>query len=143
MADVPTAYTLTELKTFIHTTLGVMATHLGWTVNAGSYDDAVITALFRYGADSAADATDIRKLRAIAAVEAWRRVVGTLTIDFDFSADGGDFKRSQMLNHAMAALGLAEDEAAPYDQDTNIMVVTKMDHKHDPYSYHDEEDITL
>ena len=71
----PTSYSETELKDYMHATLAETASVMGWSVGAGSYDEAINETLFANGVDDSAAITgweDIRKLRFLARVEAWR-----------------------------------------------------------------------
>lgn len=108
----PTTYTTQELAEYMHTVLGDVAAALGWSA-PDSYTEAINETLLTYGVSDIADATDIRKLRAIARVEAWKLAVGSLAARYDFGlADRQEFKRSQMLAGAKEALALAQADAA-------------------------------
>jgi hypothetical protein len=130
---VPTAYTEDELKTFMHGCLKEAASVLGWTVAAGSYDDAVTETLVKYGASDIASAVDIRKLRTLARVAVWQAVVGAVSLDVSYNADGGQYSLSHMFEHASKMLQAAEAEALPYD--ANYAVQQDTVTAQDPYRY--------
>lgn len=128
---VPTSYTEEQLATFMHGCLGDVATELGWSVDGGSYSEAVTEALLAYDVADIADATDMRKLRALARREAWRAAVASLAARYDFTADGASHHLSQIHAAAQAALAAAEADAARYD--TAYQVTATPVHYGDPY----------
>lgn len=148
---IPTSYDEAGLKAYLHAELGTMATGLEWTVDAGSYDEIVYDSLFRYGQIDIGEITgadNVRRLRCLAKVFVWRAVVKAVAGDFDFSADGASFSRSQIQTMAEKALRMAEDEAGPYlydddDDNRNAACITKVTHKHDPYQYVPDDERTL
>ena len=122
-----------------------MAGVLGWTVADGKYNEIVNETLLTYGVDAITEVSgrdNLRKLRTLGRVEAWRAVVRETATDFDFKADGGDYKRSQIHAQAKAALEAAQDEAAIYD-DSYRVVIDQVVHVHDPYAYVPDEDRTI
>lgn len=141
----PTAYTEKSLAEFMHTKLGKVATALGLAVgasDAGSYTESVYDALLAYGTDdisSISGMDNIRKLRTLAQLYVWQFVVNNFAALYDFSADGGRYNRSQLLQNAKEALQLAQAEALPYD--TNYVIkIRKTDPIHDPYTVREEID---
>lgn len=130
---VPTAYTDETLKTYMHAELREVGTALGWTVAAGSYDEALNETLLACGVSSAASATDIRKVRALARREVWRAVVAATAGDYDFSKEGASHSRSQAHAQARAMVKQAELEAAQYDTSSVYAVRKKSTHYADPY----------
>lgn len=128
----PTSYTETTFKEYLHTVLGAMAAGLGWTVVGGEYDEPVNETLLAYAVDDIASATDIRKLRALGRCELWRAVMAAIVGDYDFRADGGDYKRSQVYKHAAAQLAQAEMDAIVYDVWYAVQVGT-LTCVYDPY----------
>lgn len=136
---VPTSYTESELAQFMQDSLGAVATSLGYTVSLpGTYSEPINSTLFMMGVTdiSAVGAADIPRLRAFAKVNAWRKAVGDTAADFDFSADGGNYRRSQVHDAALKALQRAEDEAAGYEDATNDLHsigVSSVFYSADPY----------
>jgi len=128
----PTSYTETTFKEYLHIVLGAMAAGLGWTVGGGDYDEVVNETLLAYAVDDIAAATDIRKLRALGRYELWRAVVAEVAGDYDYRADGGDYKRSQVHKQAMAQLARAEEDALEYDSTYAVQVGT-LTCDYDPY----------
>lgn len=109
----PASYTEESLKAFMLTATERIATVIKFT--ADKFADAVNETLVAYGTDDIAEATDVKKLRALARVEAWRAMVDATTGEFDYSADSGQtathYKRSQLHDHALKAFARAEAEA--------------------------------
>jgi hypothetical protein len=111
---VPTAYTEDTLAEYMHSALREVATTLGFAPGDGDYDEAVNEALLAYGVTDIAEATQIAKLRTLARREAWRQAQSAAAARFDFSADGGDYSRSQLHKQITTNLERAEADAAPY-----------------------------
>jgi hypothetical protein len=108
-------YSLATFKAYLHTVLGDVATRLGWTVVGGQYDEVVTDALLILNADDIATLTSntqLKKLRAAGKLALWQKVAGFLTGDYDFSADGGSYSRSQAHDNALAMIKQAENEAS-------------------------------
>lgn len=99
----PTAYTEISLMNYMHECLNGVGDVLGFDP-PHAYDEAVNEVLLVYGtADVTAvtGANNIRKLRAIARVEVWRKVLAATAGDYDFRReDGAQYSRSQI--HAQA-----------------------------------------
>ena len=110
----PTIYDESELSDFMIAELRNVATVLGWT-DLSDMQEAVNETLIVYGVEDIALASDIPMLRAFARREAWRAAVASLAADYDFEADGGNYKRSQLQSQAVKALALAEEKAAPFE----------------------------
>ncbi len=107
----PTSYTESSLISYMRSVTQAVSDTLG--LNAGAFQEAVNDVLVVYGVDDITDATDITKLRALAKVAAWRVVNDwLLTTAYDFSADGGSYKLSQMKEGAEKALAQAEQAAS-------------------------------
>lgn len=107
----PTTYTENAFAEFLHTSAGRVAEVLGWSVAAGSYSEIVNEALLTVGAETIAGVTgavEIRKFRAAGQVALWESIVAALTAEYDFSADGGSYSRSQMQKAALARLEQAK-----------------------------------
>lgn len=129
----PSGYTEATLATFMHSTVGRMATVLGWA-NPASYAEPINETLLAYGAADVADASDIRKLRAIARREVWRAAVEGLASAYDLTADSSSFKRSQMLTQARTALQMAITATLAYDDDY-VITIDRSSQLIDPYVY--------
>lgn len=134
----PTSYSETTLADYMHTLLGPVATALDYTSPA-SYVEAVNEALLDYGTDDISTVSgrdNIRKLRALAMVQAWRLVVQQLSTDYDFSAGGATYNRSQMQKQAAEALARAEQTAITLGATPGYVVgIDTISHIHDPYRY--------
>ncbi|MCA9941633.1 MAG: hypothetical protein KC418_23495 [Anaerolineales bacterium] len=136
---VPTAYTEDELAAYMHSALRDVATAMGWSVAGGDYDEPVIDTLLAYGEDDIADATDMKKLRALAMVAVWQAVVDATVGDYDFSADGGSYSRAQLHDHAVARLTQAQTDAAAYLDVMEAGLVT-ITHTNDPWADYSDSD---
>ncbi len=132
----PTGYTETTFKDYLNATLGATATVLGWSVVGGNYDEALNSTLFTYPVTDITTVTglgDLRKLRTLGRVEVWRAVIAEVSADYDFKADGGDYKRSQVFDHAQAMFDAAVTEAITYDGNYAVSVGA-LTPEYDPYA---------
>lgn len=111
---VPTAYTEPELLQFMVDVLASVADILDWNVASSELKEALIETLIGYGITDIASATDLKKLRTLARMEAWRAVMQATAGDFNFQADGGTYSRAQVHAQAMNQFKLAESSALPY-----------------------------
>lgn len=109
---VPSSYTEDTLGLYMRD--GVLKTIAGvlGLVNTSDFDEAVINALLGYGVGAIADASDIAKLRAWAAVAAWELAQTTAASDYRYSADGASFDRQQVFEHITTMLESARRNAA-------------------------------
>ena len=86
---------------------------IGLTVD--DFWEAVNDTLSSYGVDDIGDATNIKKLRALAKVEGWRFVVNATAGEYDVSRDSGESqvwdKRNQLHTNAKAQLSAAQAQA--------------------------------
>jgi hypothetical protein len=137
----PTSYTEITLASFMLAALSSVATAMGWTALA-DVQEAINDTLLAYGVTDIIQATDIKKLRALAKVAVWQQVAAATAGDYDFSADGGSYSRSQLHEMAVDALGLAQTAASVYDTDYQMGLV-RVEWKNDPYSAADPEDSTI
>ena len=129
----PTSYTESSLISYMRTVTQAVSDTLG--LNTGAFQEAVNDVLAAYGVSDIADATDITKLRVLAKVAAWRTVNDWLvTTAYDFSADGGSYKLSQMKEGAEKALQMAEGAAAEAGYtDAYAIQIGTLTRPYDPY----------
>jgi hypothetical protein len=111
---VPTSYTESQLKAFMITALGRIATVIDWDADTDQVAEAVNDTLLAYGVDDIADATDIVKLRALSRYSVLQAAHAWLATDFRFSADGGSYDRQQVFDHVGSLLDTAHSEAFAY-----------------------------
>jgi hypothetical protein len=137
----PTSYTEDTFKAYLHSVLGDVASALGWTVDGGDYDEILNETLLAYGTSDIADATTIRKLRALGRVELWRQVMRDVAADYDFrTADGAQFSRSQIQEMAAANFNQELTDAAVYDDRYQIETTTLVyDDYYTPPDLEDDE----
>lgn len=142
---VPASYTEATLATLMHTILGATATALGYAAPSGSagvYQEAVYDALIAYGVTDVATATDIPKIRAAAALAAWRKATNDAAAKIQFGGDGQSFSDQQIWEHCVKMLAAAEADASRYGAGLAVGV-TALRYKHDPYASLDERERTL
>lgn len=137
----PTSYTEATFKAYLHSVLGGVASALGWTVDGGDYDEILNETLLAYSVDDIADATSIRKLRALGRVELWRQVLRSVAADYDFrTADGAQFSRSQIQEMAKVNFNQELTDAMVYDDRYQIEAVTLIyDDYYTPPDLEDDE----
>lgn len=111
---IPTGYTEEGLMNYMHAALEGVGDVLGFDPPHG-YDDAFYEVMFVYGEDdvtAVSGSHNLRRLRAIARVEAWRKVMAATTGDYDFRReDGATYNRSQMNAQARQNFTQALKEA--------------------------------
>ncbi len=129
---IPSSYSASTLKAYQHSLLGPVADALGWSVAGGSYDEALIDTLLAYGVTDIANATDITKLRALAAVAVWRQAQQAAAGLITFSSFGDRFEQGTIQERITVALAQAESRAVAYDT-TYAVALTAVDHSQDPY----------
>lgn len=139
---IPTAYTEGELATYMHATLGELATWLGLLPNTTSYEQQITDSLIAYGVSDIGSAADIAKLRAVAKREAWRMAMERTAIAYNISADDQRFDREKIHEHCKNMYNLAASAAAQYvgdDPSYSVQIYTMVD-PNDPYKPVDEGD---
>jgi hypothetical protein len=139
----PSSYTETTLAEFMQSILQDVATTMGWTAAPDDYQEAINETLLMMGVDSIAAVSgreNIKKLRVYARVEVWRQVMAATSGDYDFSADGGSYKRSQVHEQAKANYALALQDAMAYGLDGYQVTIDTVRYVHDPYQYVEDED---
>jgi len=122
------------LTDYLQSYLGGLAEQLDW--DSTDYEFIVSETLELYGMDTEAQATDSKKLHALAKVITWKTVLREVTFNYDFSADGASFKRSQMYALAKQNLDEAMKDALEYLPAYEILS-GEMTTEHDPYIYLD------
>jgi hypothetical protein len=120
------------LANYLHSVLGGLASQLGWTIEADSYDFIISETLEKYGVDTETLATDTKKLHALGKVELWKAVLTEVTFDYSFSADGASYSRNQMYEMCSRNYITALTEALAYD--VNYQIETgNFSTEHNPY----------
>lgn len=115
------------LADYITSNFGQIKTQLGWS---DSLQLATITekTLEMYGVDTEAEATDARKLHAIADVAVWRQALADVSLDYNFSADGASYSRSQQAEMIRKNLNDAITDAVVYSANYAIGYSATDDH---------------
>lgn len=115
------------LADYITSNFGQIKTQLGWS---DSLQLVAITekALELYGVATEGLATDTTKLHALADVAVWRQALADVSLDYNFSADGASFSRSQQAEIIKGNLAIAESSAVAYLPAYKINVHVVDDH---------------
>lgn len=129
---VPTAYTETTLKTYMHTVLGALAADLKWTVAGGSYDEALNDTLFGYGQTDISLITgsaNLQLLRAYARYFLYRSVAMATVgkMDYTHADSGATYKFSQIHKQAKEMMLVAADDIATLGGDVSGYSVDFLD----------------
>lgn len=144
----PTSYSEITLATYMRDgILKDISTALNWTLIPDDYQEAINSALLMMDVDAISEIagrSNIAKLRIAAQIAVWQQVISAVAGDYDFSADGGSYSRSQI--HAMATKNLdrAESDGYNYGLTPNYTVdLINTHNRHDPYVYTPDENVTL
>lgn len=140
---IPSEYNERELADYMCSCLAGLGEILCWSVET-DYREAVTDTLLAYGVSdisTISGTANLRKLRALAKVIIWERVVAATVGDYDFSADGASFKRSQLHQQAQTMVSQARSElqAIAPELDGYAVQVDTVQHTHDPYQYWPDE----
>lgn len=108
------------LTTYIDDYLGDLKTSL-WSSNTFLISEI----LSAYGVETETEATNIKKLYSIARYYIWKRVMVVVSQSYDFSANGGSFKTSQLYEIAKQNMMEAYAESYEYLVDSYIPVTMK------------------
>jgi hypothetical protein len=96
--------------------------------------EAVHDVTLACGVSDIADATDVTKIRALARVAALQVAQTTAATYYDFGADGGDYKRSQVMAQLATLLTNAETAAFAYAPNYGLEIGTII-YTADPYDW--------
>jgi len=115
------------LATYITANFAQVKSQLGWS---DSLQIVAITdkALEWYGVDTEADATNTKKLHAIADLAVWRQALNDVSLDYDFSADNASYSRSQQSKLIMDNYNQAMNDALVYLPNYSILINATDDH---------------
>ena len=112
---VPTVYTETSLKEYMHGRLGNLAAALRWTVADGHYNEALNDTLFAYGQTDISQITgaaNINLLRAYARYFLWKSVAEATVneIDYTHADSGATYKHSQIHKQAKEMMAASAND---------------------------------
>lgn len=115
------------LAAYITANFAQVKSQLGWS---DSLQISAITdkALEWYGVSTEAEATNTKKLHAIADLAVWRQALNDVSLDYNFSADGASYSRSQQADMIRENLQAAETAALVYLPNYSILVSHSDDH---------------
>lgn len=105
------AFTLETFAQFLERSLSSTAAVLDWSADNDDFDDIVTDTLLHLDIDDIETVTDnatIRKLRAVGQMYVWKMAMAAFAGDYTFSADGGQFSRNQLFQHAETMFQRAE-----------------------------------
>jgi hypothetical protein len=85
------------LATYINDNFPTIKTQLGWN-DSTQIVTIVAKAVELYGVATEADATNLAKLHVLASVAVWSQALTDISLDYNWSADGGSFSRSQAVD---------------------------------------------
>lgn len=143
---IPSSYTEVELQDYMLEITSAISSVIGLV--SSDFTEAVNDTLVNYGVNSIASATNIKKLRLLAKIEAWRTVVNVTVAEYDQSRDSGESqvwdKKNQLHTNAKAQLEAAETQAASLgyvaDGATYNTVAFGTITYNDPYSITEDEE---
>lgn len=115
------------LAAYINSNFSKIKSQLEWS---DSLEIAAITAkaLEFYGVDTEGEATDTKKLHALADVAVWRQALADVSLDYNFSADNASYSRSQQADMIRENLEQAATAAIVYMPGYSIGVSSSDDH---------------
>ena len=128
----PTSYNEATLAAYMVSSLGGLASVLG--IDDTSMYEAVNDVTQACGVADIATVTDVGKVRALARVAALHVAQSTAAGWYDFNADGGEYKRSQVQAQIQTLLTSAENAAMQYDAGYSVQVGT-VAYVADPYDW--------
>lgn len=126
----PTSYSEVGLADYMVRSLGGLAEMLGLDESAMS--EAVNDVAHACGVQSISQAHDLAMVRALARVAALRVARTAAAGWYDFGADGGDYKRSQVVKQIGDLLAAAERDALIYDPGYGVEIGV-LRYRLDPY----------
>jgi hypothetical protein len=129
----PTSYNEATLAAYMVRSLGTLAETLG--IDDASMAEAVNDVTQTCGVADIATVTDLAMVRALARVAALRVAQTTAAGWYDFGADGGDYKRSQVVKQIDTLLAAAERDAMLYDGSGYAVAVGTVRYVGDPYDW--------
>lgn len=119
--------TPSDLTTYINSNFRQVKTQLGWQ-DSDEIHTILDKTLEMYGVSTEEEATNTRKLHALADVAVWRQALNDVSLDYDFNADNAGYKRSQQADMIRKNLDTAETAAMAYLPNYSILVNHSDDH---------------
>ena len=80
------------LADYITSNFGQVKTQLGWS-DSLQLSGITDKTLEMYGVATEAEATNAKKLHAIADIAVWRQALADVSLDYNFSADGANYSQ--------------------------------------------------
>lgn len=102
-------------------------TQLAWS-DSLQIDAITDKALELYGVATEVEATDSKKLHALADVAVWRQALNDVSLDYNFSADNASYSRSQQAEIIRENLAEAVTSALVYMPNYSITYSTSDEH---------------
>lgn len=125
---VPTVYTEQTLAEFMMQELKNSASDLGWTTADpdGDYQEAITETLLLYGVADVSEATNIRKVRALARVAIWESATKASVPNTDSSQDGMSNSDSQVYDHSYAMWEEAKQQASIWMDNDSLYPISSV-----------------
>ena len=115
------------LATYISDNFPTVKSQLGWN-DSTQIVTIVAKAVELYGVATEALATDTTKLHVLADVAVWRQALNDIALDYNFSADGASFSRSQAVDAIRKNLDEAYSVAIVYSSAYDMVVHAQDNH---------------
>jgi hypothetical protein len=115
------------LTDYISNNFPTIKTQLAWS-DSVQIVTIIDKTLELYGVSTEAQATDTTKLHTLADVAVWRQALNDISLDYNFSADGASFSRSQAVDAIRKNLDNAYNAAIGYMSTYGIGVYINDDH---------------
>ncbi len=116
-----------DLTEYITSNFRQIQTQLGWQ-DSDEIHTIIHKTLEWYGVDTEAEATNLKKLHALADMAVWRHALNDVSLDYNFSADNASYSRSQQADMIRKNLDAATTEALVYMPSYSIIVSASDDH---------------
>lgn len=128
---------MTALNTYITSRFTVIGSQLGWT--STEYANIEEDTLETMGITDESEESDLKKIHAFAKVQALKKALLDVSLDYSFSADGSSYQRNQISETLRKNLIDAETELLSYNPDY-VVSVGKLIDKESPYDYDYDRD---
>jgi hypothetical protein len=109
------------LTTYISDNFPTIKTQLGWS-DSVQIVTIIDKTLEYYGVATEVQATDLTKLHTLADIAVWRQALNDISLDYNWSADGASFSRSQAVDAIRKNLDDAYNAAIVYMSSYDIVV---------------------
>jgi hypothetical protein len=123
------------LANYLHNYLKGLASQLGWTVEAGSYDSVVALVLEDCEVSTEAEEKNLVKLHRIGVYRLYEAILREISFDVNISIDGGNISREQAFQNITQLFNQAYNDALPYLPGSNAIEINYFSNKRNPYVF--------